>query len=304
MDYYRPAWDESLLVRLRRPLKPISEKLTLNSYALWCYSSVMNKSKTQKQTIEASKRSLRKNKDTKKHLQIKSNKKRSTKREANLESAHQVRLLHEIKARSKDINQEIYQGLHSLIDYPKTVTVFGSARLKPNTKPYKMAVEYAASMSEHGYDVITGGGPGIMEAANKGTYEASGEAVGFGIELPHEQNLNKYVTHGINFTYFFTRKLAMNFSGSAYVCFPGGFGTMDEFFQILTLVQTKKVQKVPIILVGKDFWQPIEDYSKNVLFKKYATISASDLNLFTIVDSAKEAVELSLKAKLRTEYYS
>ena len=143
-----------------------------------------------------------------------------------------------------------------------------------------------------------------MQAGNQGTFETSGHAIGFGIELPNEQNLNSYVTHGINFEYFFTRKLAMNFSGKAYICFPGGFGTMDEFFQILTLVQTKKIQKVPIILFGSDFWQPIHDYSIKTMLDKYQTISPEDMDLFTIVDSIEEAIEIIEAAPERTDFYN
>ncbi len=213
-------------------------------------------------------------------------------------------MLKELDERSAEINLEIQNGLRFMAQYPKTVTIFGSARLTPDNKYYQKARELAATLSENCYAIVTGGGPGIMQAGNQGSFEASGDAIGFGIELPHEQNLNQYVTHGINFEYFFTRKLAMNFSGKAYVCFPGGFGTMDEFFQILTLVQTGKVQKVPIILFGSDFWNPIKEYSENVLLKEFETISPEDMDLFMVTDSIEEAVAAIEAAPPRVDFYN
>jgi uncharacterized protein (TIGR00730 family) len=155
--------------------------------------------------------------------------------------------------RGKLIINEFKAGIRAVRQYPKSVTIFGSARLKPGTKYYELARSLSAKICQEGYAVITGGGPGIMQAANQGTAESCGSAIGFNIELPFEQNINPYVTHGVNFHYFFTRKVSMTFSGEVYIYFPGGFGTMDEFFEILTLIQTKKIPKVPIILVGKDF---------------------------------------------------
>ncbi len=155
--------------------------------------------------------------------------------------------------RSKTIINEFKTGIRAIRQYPKSVTIFGSARLKPSDKYYQLAQSLAAKICQEGFAVITGGGPGIMEAANKGSAEKCGYAVGFNIELPFEQNINPYVTHGVNFHYFFTRKVSMTFSGEVYIYFPGGFGTMDEFFEIITLIQTKKIPKVPVILVGKEF---------------------------------------------------
>lgn len=231
-------------------------------------------------------------------------KKRVCLTESEIDFKHQQDLIKEVEHRAPDIGREINGGLRFMAQYPKSVTIFGSARLKPDHRYYIKAQELAHKLADMDYAVVTGGGPGIMQAGNQGTFEANGSAIGFGIELPWEQNLNEYVTHGMNFEYFFTRKLAMNFSGKAAICFPGGFGTMDEFFQILTLVQTKKVQKIPIILFGSDFWGPIKDYSKNVLLEEFGTISPEDMDLFTVVDDVEEALKIIEAAPERTDYYN
>ncbi len=239
-------------------------------------------------------------------IKIKKNKKRINKSEHTMKSEFNDRkqILKELKKRSPQINKELIEGLEAISKYPKTVTIFGSARLKPGTEYYEKTKELAAKLAENGYGVITGGGPGIMQAGNQGSFEAVGSSIGFNIELPFEQSINPYVTHGVDFQYFFTRKFAMNFSGEAYVCMPGGFGTMDEFFQILTLVQTKKVQKMPIVLFGSEFWNPIVKYSEEILLKKFGTISAGDMNLFTVTDDVDEVVKIAKKAKMRKEYYN
>jgi len=233
-------------------------------------------------------------------------KKQISKPEVHLDRQHHVRqdIIDVLEAEESDMIQEIRDGLDAVADYEKTVTIFGSARTKPGTKYYEAARELAFQLGKKEYMVITGGGPGIMQAGNQGSKEASGTSVGFNIELPFEQVINPFATHGVSFKYFFTRKLAMNFSGKAYVCFPGGFGTMDEFFQILTLVQTKKVQKIPIILFGSDFWQPILDYSKNTLRDEFQTISPEDLDLFVISDSIEETVAMIEEAAPRIEFYN
>ncbi len=235
---------------------------------------------------------------------IDGNKKRTNQREADLDFSHQTSLLRELSYRSADINKEIHDGLRAVAHFPRTVTIFGSARLKPSNIYYQKAKALAHTLADNDYAVITGGGPGIMQAGNEGTHEATGTAIGFGIELPHEQNLNQYVTHGINFEYFFTRKLAMNFSSKAYVCFPGGFGTMDEFFQILTLVQTGKIQLVPIILFGSDFWGPIKKYAETTLLEDFKTISPKDMDLFIVTDSTEETVNIIENAPRRSDFYS
>lgn len=225
--------------------------------------------------------------------------------EVQLNRKHHVRqeIIDVLANEAPDMIQEIIDGLEAVADYEKTVTIFGSARTEPGTKYYELARQLAHDLGKQDYMVVTGGGPGIMQAGNQGSKEATGTSVGFNIELPFEQVINPYATHGVSFKYFFTRKLAMNFSGAAYVCFPGGFGTMDEFFQILTLVQTKKVQQIPIILFGSDFWQPIMDYSKNVLLDQFQTISPEDLNLFQIIDSVDECVEVIKNAPARVDFY-
>jgi uncharacterized protein (TIGR00730 family) len=204
--------------------------------------------------------------------------------------------------RSKKVIDELNAGIKAIRQYPKSVTIFGSARLKPSDKYYKKAQSLAGKICESGCAVITGGGPGIMQAANQGTFEKCGSAIGFNIELPFEQNINPYVTHGIDFHYFFTRKVSMTFSGEVYIYFPGGFGTLDELFEILTLIQTRKIPRVPVILVGKDFWEPLVKYFEKDLLNKFETISKSDLNLYKIIDDEEEIVRIVKKAKLRDEY--
>lgn len=208
----------------------------------------------------------------------------------------------EIQKRSERMRQELVAGFKAIRKYPKSVTIFGSARLKKDHKYYKKAKSLASKICSEGYAVITGGGPGIMQAANEGTFETCSWGVGFNIELPFEQVLNPYVTHGVDFHYFFTRKVSMSFSAEAYIYFPGGFGTLDELFEIMTLVQTKKIPKVPIILVGKDFWKPLISYFEKTLLEKYQTISPSDLKIFTFTEDEDEILKIIKKAKLRDEY--
>lgn len=205
--------------------------------------------------------------------------------------------------RMVQINKELRQAFETIAEFPKTVTMYGSARLQPGSYYYEKARRLAAACSKHGYAVVTGGGPGIMQAANQGTHEASGVGIGFNIVLPFEQSANKYVTHGVDFEYFFTRKFTMNFTGEAYLCFPGGFGTLDEFFEIITLVQTKKVQKIPIILVGSDFWQPLYDFIVGTLRDEFETISPEDLDLFQIMDDESEILKVIEHAPIRDGYY-
>jgi uncharacterized protein (TIGR00730 family) len=185
--------------------------------------------------------------------------------------------------------------------YPTSVTFFGSARFEQSHLYYKKAQYLASHICRMGFAVITGGGSGIMEAGNRGTAENCGSAVGFNIELPHEQVINPYVTHGVNFHYFFTRKVALTFSAEVYVFFPGGFGTLDEFFEIVTLVQTKKIKKVPIILIGQDYWKPLNAFIKETLSEKFETISKTDLDLYTITDDLNKALEIIEKAETRNQ---
>ncbi|TSC83176.1 MAG: hypothetical protein G01um101419_183 [Parcubacteria group bacterium Gr01-1014_19] len=193
-------------------------------------------------------------------------------------------------------------GFQFLADIKKAATFFGSARFAEGNHWYKVARDLAKMLAKAKFSVITGGGPGIMEAGNRGAYEAGGDSVGIDIQLPYEQRINPYVTKGHGFYYFFTRKVMLAYSAQAYVFFPGGYGTLDELMEILTLVQTKKIHdNVPIVLVGKDFWGDLNDWMKKKLVDQYETIDPEDLKLYTIVDTAKEAYEIVKKSKPREE---
>ncbi len=199
------------------------------------------------------------------------------------------------------IMAEFVDGFQFLADFRKTVTIFGSARPTEDDHWYKEARKLGKLLSESGYSVITGGGPGIMEAANRGAVEGKkGDSIGLNIQLPYEQRINPYVKKPIGFHYFFTRKVMLSYSAQAYVYFPGGFGTLDEMSEILTLIQTHKIhEKIPVILVGKDFWGDLDSFFKNKMFKKYHAIDEEDINLYTIVEDAGEAFELVKKSKER-----
>jgi uncharacterized protein (TIGR00730 family) len=187
------------------------------------------------------------------------------------------------------IMSEFVSGFELLRKYRLAVTVFGSARALPDSKWYKEAEKLCYMLSKDGFAVITGGGGGIMGAANKGAFEAGGDSVGLNIKLPHEQRLNSYVTDSETFKFFFTRKVMLSFASEVYIYFPGGFGTLDEFFELITLMQTGKITKVPVLLVGKDYWLPLVEWFKNTLIEKYASINKDDINIFKVVDSAEEA---------------
>jgi len=189
------------------------------------------------------------------------------------------------------IMSEFVSGFDILRKYSTAATFFGSARLSPTDPAYKSAEALAAKLARKGFAIITGGGPGIMEAANVGAFKVGGKSVGLNIQLPMEQKLNPYVTETETFHFFFSRKVMLSFASEAYVYFPGGFGTLDELFEIITLIQTKKISKIPVILYGKDFWEPLMKYVDTQLLKKYNTISPEDMDLFHIVDSVDEAYE-------------
>lgn len=208
----------------------------------------------------------------------------------------------QIQERAERIKEEFLDGFYAVRKYPKSVTFFGSARFKESNIYYAKAYEIAKRLCKEGYAVITGGGPGIMEAGNKGTNDACGFGVGFNIELPKEQSLNPYITDKTEFHYFFSRKVALSFSAEAYLFFPGGFGTLDEFFEILTLVQTHKIPRLPLILVGSAYWQPLDAFIKENLLNKFQTISPEDINLYKIKDDIDEIVEIVLNAPMRYEY--
>lgn len=198
------------------------------------------------------------------------------------------------------IMAEFVEGFQFLASFKNEVTIFGSARFPAESKWYQEAVKMGKLLAENGYTVVTGGGPGIMEGGNRGAYEAGGESVGINIELPMEQRVNPYVKKARGFHYFFTRKVALAASAQAYIYFPGGYGTMDEFFEILTLIQTEKSEKIPIVCVGKEYWDPLVDWLKSDMYGKFDAIHAEDLDLFKVVDTAEEALEVVKKSVPRS----
>ncbi len=187
------------------------------------------------------------------------------------------------------IQTEFVEGFGLLAELPRAVSVFGSARTPRTSPDYAIAQELGGALADAGWAVITGGGPGIMEAANRGASEAGGLSVGLGIELPFEQSLNEWVDLGIEFRYFFARKTMFVKYAQAFVICPGGFGTMDELFEALTLVQTRKVNQFPVILMGTAFWQPLLDWMRGTLVER-ALIAERDLDLFVVTDDVAEAV--------------
>lgn len=189
------------------------------------------------------------------------------------------------------IQSELVEGFETLYELGPAVTIFGSARLSEDSYYYHQAIKVGKMLSNAGFSVITGGGPGIMEAANKGAKMGKSKSVGLNIQLPHEQVANIYQDITLNFRYFFVRKLMFIKYAIAFVIFPGGFGTMDELFESLTLVQTKKIESFPIILVGKEYWQGLIDWMKNTLVTE-GTIGREDFALFHIVDEPEEVCEL------------
>jgi uncharacterized protein (TIGR00730 family) len=193
------------------------------------------------------------------------------------------------------IQSEFVEGFGALATLGRAVSVFGSARIGPEDPAYALAEEVGRRLAEADFAVITGGGPGLMEAANKGASEAGGLSVGLGIELPREQGLNRYVELGIDFRYFFARKTMFVKYAQGFIVMPGGFGTLDELFESLTLVQTQKVTWFPIVLVGTEFWSGLLDWARSVLVPR-GTISAEDLDLVTVTDDAAEAVAAMVNA--------
>jgi uncharacterized protein (TIGR00730 family) len=187
------------------------------------------------------------------------------------------------------ITSEFVQGIDTLAHIDPGVTIFGSARVPPGTPQYEMATDMARRLARAGFTVITGGGPGIMEAANKGALEGGGESVGLNIELPFEQGMNQYVRVAVNFRYFFVRKTMFVKYSEAFVIFPGGFGTMDELFESLTLIQTGKVQNFPVVLIGSDYWGGLVDWIRDTMLAE-GKISPADLDLLHVTDDPAAAV--------------
>lgn len=191
------------------------------------------------------------------------------------------------------VMSEMVEGFEKLAKIGPCVSIFGSARTKPDQPYYKMAEEIAAKLVRHGYGVITGGGPGIMEAGNKGANSEGGKSVGLNIDLPFEQENNPYIDLDklINFDYFFIRKVMFVRYSQGFIVMPGGFGTLDELFEAITLIQTLKIGKFPIVLVGKEYWSGLFDWIRGVMLKE-KNISPQDLDLINLVDDATEAVKV------------
>ena len=188
------------------------------------------------------------------------------------------------------IQSEFVEGFGALADLPPSISIFGSARARPGDPSYETAREIARRLAAAGFGVITGGGPGVMEAGNRGAREGDGLSVGLGIELPFEQGMNEYVDLGVNFRYFFARKTMFLKYSLGFVVMPGGFGTLDELFEAVTLVQTKKVSSFPIVLVGRDHWGGLDLWIRGTL-RESGMIGEADADLLTVVDTAEEAID-------------
>jgi uncharacterized protein (TIGR00730 family) len=188
------------------------------------------------------------------------------------------------------IISEFVEGFENLADIRPAITIFGSARAHPTSQDYKLSTQIAYGLSKKGFSILTGGGPGIMEAANKGAYEAGGKSIGCNIELPFEQRPNAYINRLVSFHYFFVRKVMFLRYASAVVILPGGLGTLDEMFETLTLIQTKKIEPILVILVDRNYWSGILIWMKQMLAKDRNYILESDLDIFQTVDTAEEVI--------------
>lgn len=191
------------------------------------------------------------------------------------------------------IMSEFVEGFDRMSKIGPCVSIFGSARTSEDNPHYKLSVDLAEELSKRGYGIISGGGPGIMEAANRGAQKGVGPSVGLNIDLPFEQNHNPYIdsAHNLEFDYFFVRKVIFVKYSQAFVALPGGFGTLDELFEALTLIQTKKIAKRPVVLVGKEYWSGMTDWIKKTMLDAEQNVSPADLDLFRLVDTPEEAVE-------------
>ncbi len=202
-----------------------------------------------------------------------------------------------------EIMKEFRVGFEELKKHPKSVSILGSTQTTPASSHYKQAHELGYRIAkELGYAVATGGGPGIMAAANLGAKEAGGVSIGYTIKLPMEQHSNPYTNTSLDFDYFFVRKTILTFAAEAYVFFPGGYGTLDEFFDIVTLIQTNKIPRVPIILIGKDYWNPFKKFITEQMLEVHHAILSDDLQLFTVTDNLNEALEI-IKAAPVSEWW-
>lgn len=189
------------------------------------------------------------------------------------------------------IMAEFVEGFDVIRRYTSAATFFGSARTKPGDEYYEHAVELATRLSKKGLAIITGGSTGIMQAANEGAFKSGGASVGLNINLPNAQGYNQFLTDKFVFDHFFVRKVMLTYASEVYVYFPGGFGTLDEFFEIVTLVQTKKIRKVPIVLFGKKYWEPILEVMRKTVYEDFQNIDKTDMELFKLVDTVDEAFD-------------
>ncbi|MDD2657349.1 MAG: TIGR00730 family Rossman fold protein [Candidatus Pacebacteria bacterium] len=189
------------------------------------------------------------------------------------------------------IMSEFIEGFDIIRRYGLAASFFGSSRATLGDDSYKNAEELARRLSKKGFAIVTGGSSGVMQAANKGAFESGGASVGLNINLPDTQNYNPYLTEKFGFDHFFVRKVMLTYASEVYVYFPGGFGTLDEFFEIVTLVQTKKIRRVPILLFGRDYWEPLLSFIEKNLYERHAAIDKDDMTLYTVVDTVDEAYD-------------
>lgn len=211
-----------------------------------------------------------------------------------LDAINQNKLDKEDVRRSLAYAKDLEQGLSKLRTFSQGVSIFGSARLSEKGKYCRLAEELGRKLAQNGHTVITGGGPSIMEAANKGAYEAGGKTIGLNIQLAHEQHINPYVTDSMEFHYFFARKVMLTMASKVYVYFPGGFGTLDEFSEILILMQEGKMPRMPMFLIGKSFWKPLDRFFATKM-QPIKTIAPDDRKIYRITDDIDEVVEAANK---------
>ena len=203
------------------------------------------------------------------------------------------------RERVTEISREFTEGFKFLENYPKSVTFFGSNQTKETDPYYQSARTLSARLvKELGYSIVSGGGPGIMEAADRGAFEAGGNSLGLLIKLPNEQPINGYISKSVSFYYFFARKVCLSFGAEVFIFYPGGLGTLDEFFEIITLIQTKKILNVPVICVGAEYWNKLKDFMANEMVSR-GMVKAEDMSLFTITDNHDEIIEIISKAPVR-----
>ena len=203
--------------------------------------------------------------------------------------------------RVAEIAKEFTDGFKFLENYPKSVTFFGSTKAAENDPYYQSARTLSSRLvKELGYSVVSGGGPGIMEAADRGAFEAGGNSIGLLIDLPHAQPKNDYITRSVSFHYFFARKVCLAFGAEVFIFYPGGFGTLDEFFEIVTLIQTQKITSVPLICIGSEYWNSVKNFIQQELLTR-GMIDKEDIELFTITDDQDEIMEMIRKVPVRAD---